>query len=59
MLAYQGTRWVLCDVNQEAIEKLGKQLGTEYPGNIIVQAVDMTDRPTVPAFFTRANEHFG
>lgn len=58
-LAHRRARLALCDINASNLESVGKDLESQYPGRVIFQQIDVTDRNSVKTFLSYTNQHFG
>lgn len=60
LLANRGACLAICDINQPGIEKIGRDLASQYQDRPnLARAVDVTDRKSVEGFLDEVKEQLG
>lgn len=57
-LLHQGASVGLCDISEDSLKKLAKDLETEYKNKVLTQIVNITNRTDVSTFLNRVKSHF-
>lgn len=57
-LLHQGASVGLCDISEDSLSKLAKDLETDYKNKVFVQVINITNRTDVLTFLHKVKSHF-